>query len=194
MTRIPAHEIAFDFDGVIADTFRLFVELAKKNYQASFEYEDITDYDFLKVIDIEREHAREIIDVLTHRPHEIGLKPNSGAIDVLTRMAGLSPVLLVTARPIGEPIERWFELNAPGIDPERLRVVATGENTAKLEVLKEEGIRYFIEDRVDTCRLLAPEGITPIVYEQPWNREDHPFLKVRNWDEISTLISWPDAP
>ena len=194
MTRIPAHEIAFDFDGVIADTFRLFVELAKKNYQASFEYEDITDYDFLKVIDIEREHAREIIDVLTHRPHEIGLKPNSGAIDVLTRMAGLSPVLLVTAQPIGEPIERWFELNAPGIDPERLRVVATGENTAKLEVLKEEGIRYFIEDRVDTCRLLAPEGITPIVYEQPWNREDHPFLKVRNWDEISTLISWPDAP
>ena len=103
-------------------------------------------------------------------------------------------MLLVTALPIGEPIERWFELNAPVIDPERLRVVATGENTAKLEVLKEEGIRYFIEDRVDTCRLLAPEGITPIVYEQPWNREDHPFLKVRNWDEISTLISWPDAP
>jgi len=189
-TKIPAREIAFDFDGVVADTFRLFVELARTKFGVAIDYEDITDYDFLKVIKMELSDAMEIIDTLTYRPHELDLPPNLGAVDVLTRLAEISPVLLVTARPVGEPIELWFRRHAPQIRPGYLRVRATGENTATLEVLQKEGIRYFIEDRLDTCHMLAPEGITPIIYDQPWNREDNPFLTVKSWEEISSLIRW----
>ena len=188
--KIPVQEIAFDFDGVVADTFRLFVEMARTNFGVAIDYEDITDYDFLKVIKMELDDAMQIIDTLTYRPHELDLPPNLGAVGVLSRLAEISPVLLVTARPVGEPIERWFKRHAPQIRPGYLRVKATGENTAKLEILQKEGIRYFIEDRLDTCRMLAPEGITPIIYDQPWNREDNPFLTVKSWEEISSLINW----
>ncbi|HON39514.1 MAG TPA: haloacid dehalogenase [Deltaproteobacteria bacterium] len=190
MLKIPAKEIAFDFDGVVADTFRLFVEIARKDYHVSVEYEDITDYDFLKVIKMELDDAMQIIDTITYLPHEIDLLPNLGAMDVLSRLARISPVLLVTARPVAEPLERWFKRHAPELPAGHIRIIATGTNTAKLEILQEEGVRYFIEDRVDTCHLLAPEGITPIIYDQPWNRKDHSYLTVKNWDDISSLINW----
>ena len=190
MTGVQTCALPIYFDGVVADTFRLFVEMARTNFGVAIDYEDITDYDFLKVIKMELSDAMEIIDTLTYRPHELDLPPNLGAVDVLTRLAEISPVLLVTARPVGEPIELWCRRHAPQIRPGYLRVRATGENTAKLEVLQEEGIRYFIEDRLDTCHMLAPEGITPIIYDQPWNREDNPFLTVKSWEEISSLIRW----
>ncbi len=49
--KIPYNELAFDVDGVIADTFRAFVEKDRGQYGIQVEYEDITEYDFRKVID-----------------------------------------------------------------------------------------------------------------------------------------------
>ena len=51
--KIAPNEIAFDIDGVFADTFRVFVNMARKNFGYQFHYEDITEYEFMKVIDID---------------------------------------------------------------------------------------------------------------------------------------------
>jgi len=190
---IPPHEIGFDFDGVVADTFRLFVSLAKENYGVLIEYDDITHYEFLKAIDIDEQIAGEIVAQLTYHPHELELKPMKGAKDVLTTLAGLSPLQLVTARPVDEPVRLWFARHVPQIREPDIRIVATKENTAKLEVLQDLEVKYFVEDRLDTCYQLAQAGITPIIFEQPWNREEHPFKVVRSWDEISALIQWNGA-
>jgi len=187
---IPPAEIAFDFDGVVADTFRLFIQIAKSDYAKDIDYESITSYEFLDVVDIEIEYAMKIIDTLTHHPHELDLKPNKGAYEVLSRMALSNPLLFVTARPVGSPVEKWFVRNMPRINPDSICVLATGENTAKLQVLKEQEIAYFIDDRLDTCDMLAAKGITPIVYDQPWNRKPHPYTIVRDWDDIAALIRW----
>lgn len=187
---ILPQEIAFDFDGVVADTFRLFVEIARSDYNVDVEYEDITSYEFLKVVAMDPADAQEIIETITHHPHELDLKPNRGATDVLAKIARTTPLLLVTARPVGEPIEKWFKKNMPQIRSGCIHVLATGETTAKLPILKEQEISYFVEDRLDTCHLLAEQGITPIVFEQPWNRKPHPFTVVKNWDDISALINW----
>ncbi|HOJ15415.1 MAG TPA: haloacid dehalogenase, partial [Deltaproteobacteria bacterium] len=140
--RIPPHSLAFDFDGVIADTFRLFVRMARQRYNYSFEYEDITDYEFLKCIDMDRSHAFEIIEVLTNEPHELDLFPNVGAREVLGRVGSVSGVLVVTARPFAEPVELWFRRHLPEIDSGCLKVEATGINTAKLEVLTRLGVTH----------------------------------------------------
>lgn len=188
---IPAHEIAFDFDGVVADTFRLFVEMAKNEYNVDIDYEEITEYDFMRVVKMDYQNVARIFETLSSYPHELDLKPNSGAPDVLARLAQTAPPLsVVTARHIGEPVHLWFEKNIPQIGAGFLKVCATGESTAKLSILKSQGIKYFVEDRVDTCHLLAKEGITPIIYDQPWNREGHSFTVVKNWDDISALIDW----
>lgn len=190
---ISPSSIAFDFDGVIADTFRLFVRMAREDYHYEFNYEDITDYEFLKCIRMDRQHAREIIEVLTNDPHEIDLFPNYGADSVLARMTSLSPLLVVTARPLSVPIELWFRRHIPEIDPGCLKVEATGVNTAKLEVLRKNSITHFVDDRLDTCRMLQDAGITPIVFAQPWNRKPHPFTAVETWEELAALINWNGA-
>ncbi|HVN72044.1 MAG TPA: haloacid dehalogenase, partial [Desulfomonilia bacterium] len=158
---IRPHEIAFDFDGVVADTFRVFIRLANENYHYDFSYDDITDYQFMKVLNMDRTHALEILDVITNEPHEIDLIPNEGAGEVLARMTSISPLLVVTARPFAGPVELWFARHIPQVGPGCLRVEATGVNTAKLEVLKAHKVEYFIDDRLDTCFMLQDAGITP---------------------------------
>jgi uncharacterized protein len=189
MLGIAPTDIAFDFDGVIADTFRLFVRMANQDYGLQIDYEDITDYDFLNVIDIDRQIVARLLQTITEIPQDLDLKPNKGAPQTLARLSVASPLLLITARPSGQPVERWFEKTMPNL-VRSLNIEATGESTAKLPVLKARKVRYFVEDRLDTCHLIASQGITPIVYEQPWNRQAHPFQVVRDWDDIAGLIAW----
>ena len=35
---------------------------------------------------------------------------------------------------------------------------------------------------------LAQEGIIPIVFAQPWNRQPHPLLEVSRWPELASLL------
>jgi len=189
MTGIAPTDIAFDFDGVVADTFRLFVQMANQDHGLNIAYEDITEYDFLNAIDIDRNIAAQILETITEIPPDLDLRPNKGAPGTLARLAAASPLLLITARPNPQPVHRWFAKTMPDLVPS-LHIEATGESTAKLPVLKAREVRYFVEDRLDTCHRIAEMGITPIVYEQPWNRRPHPFQVVHDWDDIARLIAW----
>jgi uncharacterized protein len=189
--RIAPYEIAFDVDGVFADTFHLFVAKAHSEYGYRFEYEDITEYDFMKVLDMEEEASDAIIQSLLDSPLESGVMPISGAVEVLTRLSLLAPLHFVTARPQKKPILDWVEHQLPEVDRNRIRLEVTGVHTEKIPVLLDKGFKYFVEDRLDTCPLLEQNGITPILFEQPWNRKPHPYHVVRDWDDISKLIDWP---
>ncbi len=58
-------------------------------------------------------------------------------------------------------------------------------------MLQDSGISFFIDDRLDTCELLSRHGLTPLVFEQPWNRvRPHGFKTVSTWREIDELIDW----
>ncbi|MBF0508738.1 MAG: transglycosylase domain-containing protein, partial [Deltaproteobacteria bacterium] len=50
------------------------------------------------------------------------------------------------------------------------KVIATADHELKPGVLLEHGKKYFIDDRLETCVLLEEHGITPIDFDQPWNR------------------------
>jgi hypothetical protein len=189
--RIAPNDIAFDVDGVFADTFHLFVAKARSDYGYRFEYEDITEYDFLKVLDMDVQASEAIVQTLLDYPLESGLLPISGAVSVLTRLSFLAPLHFVTARSQKQPIMDWVEHQLPEVDRNRIRIEVTGVHTEKIPVLLEMGFKYFVEDRLDTCPLLEQNGITPILFEQPWNRKPHPYSVVRGWEEISSLIEWP---
>jgi len=191
LMRIAPNEIAFDVDGVFADTFHLFVAKARSDYGYRFEYEDITEYDFLKVLDMDVEASEAIIQTLLDYPLESGLRPISGAVNVLTRLSFLAPLQFVTARPQKQPIMDWVEHQLPEVPRNRIQLEVTGVHTEKIPVLLGKGLKYFVEDRLDTCPLLDLNGITPILFEQPWNRKPHPYYVVRDWEQISMLIEWP---
>lgn len=187
---ISPQEIAFDIDGVIADTFRVFVHRARNQYGYQFTYEDIIEYDFSTILDMDEQIRNEIIQSLLDCPIESGIRPVKGAVDVLTRLSLEGPLLLVTARPEKGAILEWVYCQLPEVDRMRICVEATRTSKRKPPILLERGVKFFVEDRLETCYLLQGTPITPIVFDQPWNRKPHPFKMARTWNDISAMIAW----
>jgi uncharacterized HAD superfamily protein len=183
--------LAFDIDGVIADTMSLFVDIARNEYHIDgFEYDDITCYTLTECINIEPEIIDEIIRKLLDRRYNGYLKPISGAPEVLHRLSRRSPpILFVTARSELEPIYEWI-VNQISLDPAAIDVIATGNFDGKADVLVNRNIQFFVEDRLETCFPLKDAGVTPVLYRQPWNRKPHPFMEVGNWAELEALIDF----
>ncbi len=181
-------QIAFDIDGVFADTMALFLEIARRDYGINhIRYDDITQYFLENCLDIEPHIIKDIINRILEGDGAAALEPMEGAVEVLSDIASSGPLLFVTARPTLGSIKTWVERMLPGA-PFAIDVVATGSFEAKADVLKARGIEYFVEDYLEICFMLDEQGITPILFQQPWNRFSHPFREVAGWAEIRTLI------
>ena len=181
---------AFDVDGVIADTMRLFIDIARESYQIThLRYEDITTYHLDECLDLAPDTIEAIIRQILDGNHGLPLHPIAGSRRAMAQFAqDGQPVRFVTARPGAGVIRPWLEQNLP-LRPEQIEVVATGSFEAKADVLQAEGIRVFVEDRLETCFLLSRIGITPILFVQPWNRFPHPFREVASWEELAALMA-----
>ncbi|MFA4902929.1 MAG: hypothetical protein WC600_09300 [Desulfobaccales bacterium] len=187
---IPKNRLAFDIDGVVADIMTTFLDLARERYNQGhhLRYEHITTFMLSECLDLPTGIIDELIRELIDRPHELAIAPFPQAVPVLTRLAQETPLLFVTARDRAWPIERWLQRNLAAVSPAAIRVLATGDPDTKIHYLKDHGIQYFVEDRLETCLQLADHGITPIVFAQPWNRRSHPFPEVADWPALEGLI------
>lgn len=186
---IDPASVAFDIDGVVADTMTLFIDIAREEYDIDWiRYEDITSYYLEECITIDSEITSEIINCMLDGDYTIPLQPVTGAAEVLTCLGkSYSPILFVTARPYLGPIHDWMS-NILQLDEKDLEIITTGSFEGKKDVLLSKNISYFVEDRLETCVLLKEAGIIPILFKQPWNREKHPFKEVCSWSELGSLI------
>jgi 5'(3')-deoxyribonucleotidase len=185
---IDSKSIAFDIDGVIANTMQLFIDIARQDYGVDWIlYEDITSYSLEKCLDLDPKIIKDILRRLLDGDYQIPLTPVEGAIKALGRIGNQHPLLMVTARPIMGPIRQWLEglLHPYGVTTE---IILTGNFEAKAEVLLERKMTHFVEDRLETCFLLDQSGIVPILFKQPWNRQPHSFTEVTTWDDLARLI------
>jgi len=188
---IDPKSLAFDIDGVFADTMTLFLDIARDDYHInSIKYEDITNYMLEECLDIDTKTIDEIIIRIMDGGYAAELKPLDGAVEVLSRIGrNHGPLLFVTARPYIGPIHDWILKLLP-FEPELIDVVATGSFEDKADVILSKGYSCFVEDRLDTCFLLKDAGINPILFKQPWNRRSHPFLEVGTWRELESMIEF----
>lgn len=187
---IDPGSLAFDIDGVVADTMRLFIDIAREDYDIDgIPYAGFTSYNLSECLDMEDVVLEGILNRIQDGDYTVPLRPMEGAVEVLGHLAeNFGPVLFVTARPYPGPIVDWL-MERISLAPSDLEVVTTGSFSAKTEVLTERGITWFVEDRLETCFLLKESGITPVVYKQPWNRRPHPFLEVAGWQELKGLMA-----
>jgi len=189
--KIPGDQLAFDIDGVVADTMALFVDIARDDYGITdLQYEDIVSYSLDDVLEIDRPVLEAIIQKLLDGDYDKPLLPVAGAPEVLNRLGRLaSPILFVTARPYMGPIADWMEA-VLDLEASDITIVATGSFEAKLDVLAAHGISYFVEDRLETCEILQAAGITPVLYKQPWNRANQVFVEIDTWQELAEMIDF----
>ncbi len=186
---IPLDRVAFDIDGVVADIMTTFLDLARERFGPHpFGYEDITTFYLEECLGFDSRMIATLIRELIDRPHELPVEPFPQAVTVLSRLAEEAPLVFVTARDRPEPIQLWLNRTLAPVPPRSIWVMATGDPDTKLHYLKAHAIEYFVEDRLETCFDLAREGITPIVFAQPWNRQPHPFLEVAGWPDLATLL------
>ncbi len=186
--KISPEFLGFDFDGVIADTAEAFVRLACEEYgHCSFSVEDITDFDVEQCLQIDRDIVQEIFTSILVDSVGTGLRPMAGAVEVLGDLTSKAPVTIITARPQPEPVLAWLKTVLPDSTRKQIKLVAMGDHDGKSHYIKQEGLKYFIDDRPQTCLQLAEAGITPLVYSQPWNRNRHNLKTVNCWQDIRDL-------
>ena len=190
MMKIRPHEIAFDIDGVFADTIGAFLREARDRYGIHIRYEDITEYELIKSVQMDEKILVELAKRILYEPLEMGIKPIDGSVKVLKRLSSITRLFFVTARPDREGILRWVHNYLGNVDRGSIRIIATGTHEEKVPLLERYGIKFFVEDRLETCFMLSKASITPIVFEQPWNKKPHPFPKIRSWNELEQIIDW----
>jgi uncharacterized HAD superfamily protein len=188
---IHPSSIAFDIDGVFADILSLFIEIAGSKFNINgLKYHDITTYDLRDCLEIDPLIIDKIIELILSGSYCSSLKPVEGAREVLTRLGNYNgKILFVTARAKEYPIYDWI-LNMLPLDPSVIHIEATGTFEKKTEVLLKHNITYFVEDRLETCFMLNDAGINPVLFKQPWNRKEHPFIEVNTWGELESLINF----
>ena len=189
---IDPSSVAFDIDGVVADTMTLFLDIARNEFDVHhIRYEDITCYTLEECLDIPADILYQLIERLLDGDYGETLAPMPLADQVLSRLAHHhSPLLFVTARPYPGPITDWFANILPHLKDEQVEVITTGSFDAKADVLNQKKMTFFVEDRLETCYMLQQAGITPILFKQPWNRKEHPFIEVGSWKELEALMAY----
>ncbi len=189
--KIPPAELAFDIDGVVADTMVMFVDLARKRYGLEdFTKDHIDCYDLHQCVNLDSEVLNELICITLDDEHTLRTPPVPGAPQVLSRLAQHGPLRFVTARIWPESITQWLHQTLADVPKEQIQVIATGDPGKKLQILKEMNIRFFVEDRLETCRQLAREDIQPLLFDQPWNRKTlaEEFPRVQSWSQLSEWV------
>ena len=188
LNKINPALIGFDIDGVVADTGGAFIRIAGEEYGLrNISLDDITSFEVMDCLDVDREIIEEIFSRLLDDPLHAGLQPMEDAISVLNRFADKAPLTFVTARPQKKPIARWLQYFLKPAAFENMRLVAMGEHDKKTPYIRDLGLEYFVDDRLQTCEKLAREGINPLVYNQPWNRNGHNLPTVNDWRSIRAL-------
>jgi len=188
---IEPSELAFDIDGVVADTMAVFVRLAQEHYGFTWlTKEDLRQYDLRACLDVDPEIVDELICLTLDDEHTRQIPPVDGAAVMLTELALHGPLRFVTARIWPDSIIRWLHQTLPDVDSSRIEVFASGLPEAKCGILRELKVRYFVEDRVETCKLLSQNGIQPLLFDQPWNRvpEAAAFPRIEKWSQLAERI------
>jgi hypothetical protein len=183
--------VAFDIDGVVADTMTLFLDIARQEFNLnSIQYDDITSYKLEECLDIDPKIIDAIVLRILDGNYSAPLHPIAGAAEVLAKIERhCGPVVFITARPYQGPIRNWINQTLR-LDPAAFEVIATGSHEAKAGILRKRKLSYFVEDRLETCFILQDAGVRPVLFRQPWNREQHPFVEVGSWDELQALIEF----
>lgn len=190
MKKIDPTLIAFDIDGVVADTVEAFLRLAKERHGIDeFTAAHITEFDVAKCLPIAPAIIEAIFSILLEHPIDADLQPMTDAVSVLTALSERAPLTFITARPLHQPISDWLKQILGPATFSRTRLIAMGDHDNKSTYLKELGLKYFIDDRAETCVSLKEQGFSPFVFRQPWNQGQHQLPSVASWREIEALYA-----
>lgn len=160
--------VAFDIDGVIADTYDVIRIALKQEFGINFPKNEHRSFYF----DVPNASSKDVIRVIDKCMIEDfnDVKPLGDSIYILKRVFLMTrkPLLFVTARPeacregtiswLKKYLGRFVDFN----------VILT-ENKPKTRVLLDLNIELFVDDRYKTINELSNIIDMPLMLNSPWN-------------------------
>lgn len=171
-----------DIDGVVADSFPVFLKEINKYYGKNVT--TIDHYDMAKVFNVPWEEMRcffeENMEYLYRSP-----KPVPGAVSgIYSLLEKGHEIIYVTARTCGAQEEvtcRWFDDHKIP----REKIVFAG-GASKTQAVKDFAIDIFVEDFIGNALDIASLGIPVLLLDSPYNQADLPpdIIRCYSWKEI----------
>ena len=165
-----------------------FIRLARDDYSIEVRPDDITSFQVEECLPVDQDIIKEIFERLLVAPEANELQPMPHAVSALTALSAHAPLTFITARPDAKPIAGWLSSVLSPAVFEKSRLVAMGNHDGKSHYVKKMGLQYFVDDRLSTCQELAVAGLSPIVFNQPWNQVNHNLATVDNWVAIEKSV------
>lgn len=186
---IAPEEIGFDFDGVIADIGEAFLRMAYEHHDYSLSLEEITSFQVETCTSIPQSTVDTIFTDILNDSLATGLLPIPGALEVISDLSRRSTVRIITARALDLPVIDWFAHYLPADICRKIDVIAMQDHDQKVRFIKDHNLRFFVDDRAETCAQVAQANLHPLLYRQPWNAGWNTFTVVDSWQQIAGHIA-----
>ncbi len=185
--------IAVDIDGVLANLTEPFLEYYNQKFGISFKLQDVHTFDFKKLLGINEEEEKNLLNDFFKSDFFKKIQPVIGAQDVISYLSKRNHLVVITARKEylkNETLE-WIERFFPNVFSEihfaRNINSADESRPHKFDLCVENEYEIIIEDDLIYAKPCAEKGIKSILLNYPWNQEEnlHPEItQVNNWEEI----------
>lgn len=187
--QIAPEEIGFDFDGVIADIGEAFLRMAHEHHDYSLSLEEITSFQVETCTKIPQSTVNTIFTDILNDSLATGLLPIPGALEVISNLSRHATVRIITARTLDRPVMDWFAHYLPADICRKIDVIAMHDHDQKVRFITDHNLRFFVDDRAETCAQVAQANLHPLLYRQPWNAGWNTFTVVDGWNQIAERIA-----
>lgn len=175
-------KIGLDIDGVVADSFPVFVEELNKHYGKTVTKLD--NYDMTKVYNVPWDDISKFFDdnmeYLFNAP-----KPMKGAVEgIKSLLAQGHEIIYVTARNCGAEERvtlKWMKKNK--IPYNKILFVGAASKTF---AVREQRIDVFVEDFMGNALEIAAIGVPVLLLDAPYNQGKLPngVIRCKDWSDI----------
>lgn len=171
--------IAFDFDGVISDTYHIFrghfFDVFGENIEKESDHISF-DLGLSNFEGYEPWWWHEIPVAITRYQHICPpIHGSIQAINAIYMAFDMEYVQIITAREPSHAVMQvtklWCHQNLPF--PTEIEFVS--KSSEKLEFIEKTGIEYFVDDRFKTAAALAPVLHYSYLLNSPWNHRHTPL-------------------
>jgi len=179
-------KIGLDIDGVVADSFPVFITALNQHYEKNIT--ELYDYDMSKVYNVNWEDMDRFFCENMEQLFSVP-QPMTGAAETVRLFLDRGyEVFFVTARKCGEEERVTLEwLDKYDIPKGNTIFVGAASKTI---AIREFGIDVFVEDFMSNALEIASIGIPVLLLDAPYNQGKIPkgVMRVHNWEEIKKFV------
>lgn len=192
--------IAVDFDDVVGDFNRAFLQYHNQVYGTAVRYEDITDFSACNIFGAKEQDFFERLRAFCNEQHE-SVQPVAGAVAALQRLHKRYALHVVTSRcesSMRHATEHWLNRWVPDVFSDvhytngPVSVKHEAQHKLKSSVCHAIGAAVLIDDALHHAEDAAKANIPVLLPDRPWNQGALPtgVSRLHSWESV---VNWIEA-